>query len=337
VSATVTRRSISVIAPLHNAGAYLDDFLERISVTVGAEAQLILIDDASTDSTGSRIVEWATGRTNVIARRNQVNLGVAGSRNFALQLADREYVWFVDHDDGWRDDALDVFAAAAQDADIVVCRAEYRHDPARSGRIIDGVHAGRAIDRDQLIRHMLQGEVNGFLWSKLIRRRCLDVDPFPKLSSQSDFVGFTVAVRNADRVVLIPDVLYSYLRRESSITRHENPELSNLEVAHRSMLELVRDHPLLTDNSRLTSFFTAWFYCRAAAFTPIRQGASAVVRSDGIRRAKAAMAGIPLLPVLIDRPTLGVSLFAIRYASPLYSIGIDLLLRLKQQFRGDAA
>jgi glycosyltransferase involved in cell wall biosynthesis len=318
------------VAPLYNAARDLDVFLERVGETVGSEAQLILIDDASTDGTRGRIAEWARGRDNVITLGNESNLGVARARNRALACADREFVWFVDHDDDWDVDILDVFASAtADDIDVVVCRAEYRHEPARPGRIIDGVDGRRAVAPAEFFGLMLSGEINGFLWSKVIRRTCLGADPFPPLSSQSDFVGLVRAAENGSRFQLIPDVLYRYLRRESSITRRKNPELANLESAHDEMLAALRRHPGLGAGGELTGYFTAWFYCAAVAFTPIRQGASRAVRAEGVGRAKKRLRGISLLSLVRRRPTLGLSMALVRYASPVYSSAIGALLFVK--------
>lgn len=324
------RARVSIVAPVHDAGAALEGFLDRITRTADGGAQLVLVDDASTDGTAERLRAYADGRADVTVLVNAENLGVARSRNRALTVADREFVWFVDHDDDWDDAILDTLVAAAGDRhDIVVCRAEYRHDPAVPGRIVDGLDTRAVVDRTGLLRHMLRGEVHGFLWSKLIRRTLLGTDPFPAISSQSDFVGFVGAVAAAESVVFVPDVRYRYLRREGSITRVRIPQLGNLAIARDALLDVVADTvPLRSDPDvdDLRERFVAWFYCAAVAFTPIRQRAPRSVRAEGTRRARAALHGVRIRRLVRTDLRLAVAMLTVRHAPLAYRTAVPVLL-----------
>ena len=217
--------------------------------------------------------------------------------------------------------------------DIVVCRAEYRHDARRPGRIIDGLPESTTIDRKTTLELLLDGRIQGFLWSKLIRRSCLGDDPFPELTSQSDFVGFVRAVDKAQRVTIIPDVLYRYVRRPDSLTRVRTPVLGNLLIARDALLDIARRDPGLNGDTQRFDYFAAWFYCAAVAFTPIRSNSSQTTRDEGLRRAREGLQGIRLLPIALRRPSVGLSLLAIRHAGPLYGLTVGILLTVKDRAR----
>ncbi|MEY9951048.1 glycosyltransferase involved in cell wall biosynthesis [Leifsonia sp. EB34] len=217
-------------------------------------------------------------------------------------------------------------------ADIVSARAEYRHDPDRPGRVIDGVDERRTVARDEYLRMMLAGRVHGFLWSKLIRRAVFGVAPFPSLTSQSDFVGLLRAVGAATTVAVIPDVVYRYLRRPGSLTRVRSPRLSNLEAARDAMHDVIAATKAPVDPG-LVDYFDAWFYAGAAAFTPIRWNAPAAVRDDGIRRARAASAHLSIGALLRRNRGTAATIAAVRYAPALYRVGLPLALRLKDGLR----
>lgn len=342
-AAALARARLTLVACLHDPGARLAAFLERVDAVAAGGSQVVLVDDASSDDTPAALLAFAGRRPEVTVLTNARNAGVARSRNRALTVADREYVWFVDDDDEWTDDAVDVLATAATaatgeasatpSADIVVCRALYVHDPALPGRVIDGVDRRATVSGTELLSLMLRGAVHGFLWSKLIRRELLGTDPFPDISSQSDFVGVTAAAAAATRVVLVPDVLYRYRNHVGSITRVRTPRLENLATARDALLTVVAARPGMPDRRADVEYFTAWFYCAAVAFTPIRQGADHAVRSEGLERARVGLADVRLRRLVRRAPVLAVSMAAVRYAPPVWRIAVPTLLHGQRTLR----
>ena len=111
---------ISVIVPVYNAEAYLSRCMESILNQTYRDIQVICVNDGSTDSSGDMLEELRRrdGRVQVACRENS---GLSASRNAGLELAEGEYVMFVDADD-WLDehacaDAME--AMLGRDADIV--------------------------------------------------------------------------------------------------------------------------------------------------------------------------------------------------------------------------
>lgn len=92
------RPALSVIIPIYNAGAYLPGCLDSILAAGIEDAELLLIDDGSTDGSGALCREYA-GKHPCIRRINQKNLGPSAARNRGLELAQGEYVAFFDGDD----------------------------------------------------------------------------------------------------------------------------------------------------------------------------------------------------------------------------------------------
>ncbi|MEN2739269.1 glycosyltransferase [Microbacterium sp. X-17] len=326
--------AVTVISALYNAETEVPELATKLEALDHPRLQIVLIDDASTDATWAAIEEFAARDSRVVALRNPANLGVGGARNRALKAATSEYIWFVDHDDDWFPDAATLLARAAgsSGADIVSARAEYRHRPDLPGRIIDGVDERRTLTRDEYLRMMLAGNVHGFLWSKLIRRAALGDAPFPSLTSQSDFVGLLRALSSATTVVVIPDVVYRYLRRQGSLTRVRTPRLSNLEAARDAMHEAIAATKAPVEKS-LVDYFDAWFYAGAAAFTPIRWNAPHEVRRDGIRRARAASAQLSIGSLLRRSRGTAATIALVRYAPGLYRLGLPFALRVKDRLR----
>lgn len=95
--------SISVIVPAYNAGKWIVRTLDSIANQTLSPLEIIVVDDASTDDTPVRVLNWLrnSNQNNVHLHRFDSNQGVAAARNFGLHLSTCQYVAFMDADDTW--------------------------------------------------------------------------------------------------------------------------------------------------------------------------------------------------------------------------------------------
>jgi len=90
---------LSVIVPVHNAQDFLQTSLATMRQNHREGIEFIVIDDASEDDT-PRIIEAALPSMPYITFiRNEENLGVAKSRNVAMEQVDSHYLSYFDADD----------------------------------------------------------------------------------------------------------------------------------------------------------------------------------------------------------------------------------------------
>lgn len=113
---------ISVIIPVYNSEKYIGKCIESILNQSYAITEIILIDDGSSDNSGSLCDEWALSdsRIKVIHKENK---GASSARNCGLDIASGKYISFVDSDDWIAVDMLETLCAAAvkDDATIAIC------------------------------------------------------------------------------------------------------------------------------------------------------------------------------------------------------------------------
>lgn len=116
-----TRPLISVIVPVYNVEAYLEECVRSILNQTYKNLELILVNDGSTDGSGELCDRYAAEdvRVRVI---HQENAGLSAARNTGIETARGEYLTFVDSDDGIHEDCLkdSVEQAGVYQADIVV-------------------------------------------------------------------------------------------------------------------------------------------------------------------------------------------------------------------------
>ncbi len=101
---------ISVVIPSFNRADRIVRALESVFTQTLAAAEVIVVDDGSTDNTGDVI---AARRTETIYL-HQPRSGVSGARNVGLRRARGDWIAFLDSDDEWLPRKLEHQAAALQ-------------------------------------------------------------------------------------------------------------------------------------------------------------------------------------------------------------------------------
>ena len=97
--------NISIVMPAFNSEKYINEAIDSVLAQSYQHWELIVVDDASTDSSFKLAEYYKDSRIRVI--RNNENVGVAGSRNRGAREAKWDWIAFLDSDDLWRADKLE--------------------------------------------------------------------------------------------------------------------------------------------------------------------------------------------------------------------------------------
>lgn len=98
---------LSIIVPCYNVEGYVVECLDSIFAQIDDAAELILVEDGSTDKTWNVISAYLDSHQcpasiRIIRQRNQ---GLSGARNTGLAASRGDYIAFLDSDDVWTDGA----------------------------------------------------------------------------------------------------------------------------------------------------------------------------------------------------------------------------------------
>lgn len=233
---------ISVIVPVYNVEAYVEECVESLIAQTYPHVEIVLVDDGSEDSSGQICDRLDTQHENVTVYHKK-NGGLSDARNYGLACCRGEWVSFVDSDDyvspvflsSLYEAAVDHGCAVAavpggksfKDGDL--CRLAEKIRPvapqAPLGAHIDEQDdfrpvAAAPLSAREMIRKMLYQEVaTGAQW-RLYHRDALGDNPFPKGLYYEDLASTYKFVHRAGRVVLLDcSVLYAYRLRSTSIIR----------------------------------------------------------------------------------------------------------------------
>lgn len=89
---------ISVVIPMYNVASYVKECLDSVVVQNNVKFEIICINDGSTDSTLEIIEKYEKKYSNVRVY-SQANRGLSATRNKGIELAQGEYIYFLDGDD----------------------------------------------------------------------------------------------------------------------------------------------------------------------------------------------------------------------------------------------
>ena len=96
---------VSVILPVYNVGAYLEETLQCLTSQSLSDIEIIAVNDGSTDNSET-ILQKYRRLDSRISYYNQPNQGQSSARNHALKYATGEYIYFMDSDDKAAPDLL---------------------------------------------------------------------------------------------------------------------------------------------------------------------------------------------------------------------------------------
>lgn len=89
---------ISVVIPVYNAEAYLDQCVESVLSQTFSDLEIILVNDGSTDGSGMKC-DFYKNKDKRIKVVHKNNGGLSSARNIGIENSSGEYIGFIDSDD----------------------------------------------------------------------------------------------------------------------------------------------------------------------------------------------------------------------------------------------
>lgn len=210
--------TVSIIIPIYNVEKYLKDCLESVLEQTYPDLQIILVNDGSTDSSGS-ICDAYAAKDSRIRVVHKDNGGLSDARNAGLPLVDGQFILYLDSDDFLESAAIEDLMETQKktDADIVLGNFFYSF-PAYEYPANPFHQADIVLDNKQAMEALVEGRIETFAWGKLIRREIALKYLFPKGKVFEDHFWTHYVFADAKKVALIPRPLVHYRQRDNSIS-----------------------------------------------------------------------------------------------------------------------
>ena len=223
---------VSLIVPVYNAEKFIGTCLDSVLAQTMADFEVIVVDDGSSDGS----LELCEGYARKDARikvLHKGNGGVSSARNFGLEKAVGEWVFFLDADDRLKPDALSSMVARSVDAELVFGGYEVYDEQNHLTYAIDERVDGR-LDKYQALEQMFRPwhyRYYGYVWGKLFSRAIVERQKlrFDEAISFNEDRLFTVQyICGIDRVAYFTEPVYEYVENPfsamASLNRAFNPK-----------------------------------------------------------------------------------------------------------------
>lgn len=245
---------ISVIVPVYKVEQFLPRCVDSLVAQTYQNLEIILIDDGSPDRCGEICDEYAKtdSRIKVIHKPNG---GLSSARNAGIDVANGQYLAFVDSDDWVDTDCYEKLLGLAQKYNVLlVCAGRYDVDGETGEETV-----GLCPEREEVIpgeelasRIFTWNQVDSASGDKLYEKSLFDDIRYPLNVIMEDLpVTYRLALK-AERCALGCFPVYHYYHRPGSITTTAFSEKAFFfpETALKIVPQIAEEHPAILDSAK---------------------------------------------------------------------------------------
>ena len=247
---------LSILIPAYNVEGWVTRCLDSIFNLDVPSVEVVVVDDGSSDATYRVIEEYARQHIN-LRLFHKHNEGVGAARNYLLDKACGEFIWFVDSDDYIAEGALrHIFSELNSTIDLL--------SVSYNGGVFTPFE-GSATE------YIQKGYINGYLWTKIIRRSVIEdahIRFDPQRYSQEDWFFLMQVYPLLENIKQITLQAYVYCDdNENSVMREAHAEHTRRNVA--DSRETICNFKSFIDSHRDQSYSRAyeqWMNFSAAGY-----------------------------------------------------------------------
>ncbi|WP_299085819.1 glycosyltransferase [uncultured Ruegeria sp.] len=215
--------NLAVVCPVFNAVNFIPERLSIFRELVAAGAQLVFIDDLSTDGGFDTLATEFGGAENVELIRQCRNGGAGVARNAGFKSVDRPYTLFFDIDDRLDIEALVRAVSLAKDATADVQISSYYVEDDKGKRKCSPMAGDAGILREVRERFCDESfdisafpkllRLTNYPWNKIINTEfAREIDfRFGSTRVQNDVLAHWTVLLSARRITLFPETYITHL------------------------------------------------------------------------------------------------------------------------------
>ncbi len=211
------RPLITIITPSYNSQNFIQQTIDSIVSQTYKNWELILVDDASTDSTIEIINKNISSNSNIILIRNESNQGAGVTRNKGINAAKGDYITFLDADDLWKPEKLETQINCMINNKIDVCFSSYDLIDEKGNMLNKRVVALPKLTYKKLLKSNYVGNLTGIYNCKTLGKI-----QSTKLRKRQDWILWLEALKRSNKPAIgIQKPLAYYRVRKNSMSANK--------------------------------------------------------------------------------------------------------------------
>lgn len=205
---------VSVIMPNYNGAKFIRSAVESVIYQTFPYWELIIVDDCSTDESICIIEGFLKLDNRITLIKNDINSGVAFSRNRGIKSAKGKFISFLDSDDLWLPNKLEkqldfIFKNGAK---IVYSAYDVIDE---NNKILGYVLPPDKLDYNKLLKSNFIGNLTGLFDSESLGK------PDVVEMGHEDFIFWLELLKKNDFAFGIIDVLARYRKKDKSLSSNK--------------------------------------------------------------------------------------------------------------------
>ena len=222
-------KKVSVLVPVYGVEKFIEKCARSLFEQTYKNIEYVFVNDCTKDDSIKKLQQvlqdYPDRQGQVVIVNHQINKGVAGARNTAIQKATGDYIFWVDSDDFLELDAIELLVnkSVETSADIVIGGAK-------------NVYIDKVVENENhipenktvYIQSLLSQKIAPNIWGKLYTRKLwYETGIFFEEGANygEDFAVIPRLIYYADKVVKLDKKLYNYVCNSESYTHNITKDL----------------------------------------------------------------------------------------------------------------
>ena len=223
---------VSIVTPVFNASRYLAKTIESVLAQTYQNWELLLSDDLSTDDSLTIAKSFQEKDQRIKILESEENTGPAGCRNRAIRAASGKYIAFLDSDDLWVPEKLQVQVQFMEKGGYDLCYSSYQKIDEQGDIIGNRISVPRSTGYDRLLNSNVIPCLTTLYNVERIGKY------FMEDIGHEDYVYWLRILKNGHIAQGMADVLAYYRVRRDSISNNKFKAASFQWKIYRNVLNL---------------------------------------------------------------------------------------------------
>ena len=207
---------VSIICPNYNCGRFIAQSIETVLAQTHTQWEMLIVDDCSNDNSYEIALEYAKKDNRIKLIRNEINSGAAISRNKALDLAQGEFITFLDSDDLWVAEKLEKQIKFMRNNNCDFCFSRYDLIDEDNKSLGKTARVPKKLSYMKLLHHDFIGCLTAMYRSDFTN----GIRSFI-IKNNNDYGLFLQVVKKSQNAMSLNEVLAHYRIRKSGISRRK--------------------------------------------------------------------------------------------------------------------
>lgn len=207
---------VTIITPLYNAESFIERTIKSVQAQTFKDWEHIIVDDCSTDKGAEIVKKWMAEDSRIIFLKNEKNSGPAVTRNKAIEAAKGRYIAFLDSDDQWKDNKLEVQLRFMQEKEVPFSFTYYDQIDEQGGKIGVFNNIPPKVNYSTILKNNKIGCLTVIYDTEFFGKTFM-----PLIKKRQDYALWLKLLRRTEYAYCIPESLATYTVRTDSVSSNK--------------------------------------------------------------------------------------------------------------------